>query len=232
MLVLSIITVVFNDRLGFVKTANSVFEQRQFYPGIEYIVIDGGSTDGTVEAIEQLSDGIDYWVSERDSGIYDAMNKGWRAANGNALLFLNAGDYFVGDVLSSLQVAPAFLPVKYVDIFGRFRNRPVVNQRSGISNCHQGIVFEAKSIAYDCTYDICADYKYFLEHGYSNKISMLPSKGHVFFDAVGVSATRVRERDRQIFDIRCQYFGTLVASVYELKPWLKRVVRSILGKIK
>lgn len=230
MVKLSIITVVYNDRAGFVKTANSVAEQREFYSDIEYIVIDGGSKDGTAEAIAEAGSTIDYWVSESDKGIYDAMNKGIRAAKGSALLFLNAGDYFVGDVLSSFCTAPAFLPVKYIDILGRFRNRPVEDPRRGISNCHQGIIFEAKAIEYDCAYDICADYKYFLDHGYDNKITMLSSKGYVFFDAVGVSATRVYERDRQIFEIRRQRFGSVVALIYESIPFLKRCIRIILRK--
>lgn len=227
---LSIITVVYNDRAGFIKTANSVTEQREFYSDIEYVVIDGGSKDGTAEAILEKAAEVDYWVSEPDLGIYDAMNKGIRAATGSALLFLNAGDYFVGDVLSTLRSAPAFLPVKYIDILGRFRNRPIENPRTGISNCHQGIIFEAKPIMYDCAYDICADYKYFLDHGYDNKITMLASKGHVFFDAVGVSATRIADRDRQIFDIRRQRFGLAVAIVYESVPLLKRCIRVVLGK--
>ncbi|WP_439856365.1 glycosyltransferase [Pseudomonas yamanorum] len=227
---LSIITVVYNDRAGFLKTAKSVAEQRRFYSDIEYVVIDGGSKDGTADAIVEAAIGIDYWVSEPDKGIYDAMNKGIRAATGSALLFLNAGDYFVGDVLSSFCTAPAFLPVKYIDILGRFRNRPIVNQRTGISNCHQGIIFEAKAIEYDCAYDICADYKYFLDHGYDNKITMLSSSGHVFFDAVGVSATRIHDRDRQILNIRRQRFGSVVALVYESVPFLKRCIRIILRK--
>lgn len=230
MVKLSIITVVYNDRAGFVKTASSVAEQRAFYSEIEYIVIDGGSKDGTADAISEASVGIDYWVSEPDKGIYDAMNKGLRAATGSALLFLNAGDYFVGDVLSSFRTAPAFLPVKYIDILGRFRDRPIVNERVGISNCHQGIIFEAKAIEYDCTYDICADYQYFLDHGYHKKITMLSSVGYVFFDAVGVSATRILDRDRQVFDIRRQRFGSIVALVYESVPFLKRCIRIILRK--
>jgi len=230
MVKLSIVTVVYNDRAGFIKTANSVAEQRGFYSEIEYVVIDGGSKDGTADAIAEASSGIDYWVSEPDKGIYDAMNKGIQAAKGSALLFLNAGDYFVGDVLSTFRTAPAFLPVKYIDVLGRFRDRPIENPRTGISNCHQGIIFEAKAIEYDCAYDICADYKYFLDHGYDNKIAKLSSSGYVFFDAVGVSSKRIHDRDRQIFEIRRERFGLVVALVYESLPFLKRCIRIILRK--
>lgn len=230
MIKLSIITVVYNDLVGFIRTAESVVAQREFYSNIEYIVIDGGSSDGTADALQNSLMSIDYWVSEPDLGIYDAMNKGIHAATGEALLFLNAGDYFVGDVLSSFCSAPSFLPVRYIDILGRFRKRPIENPRVGISNCHQGIVFEVKSIEYDCTYDICADYKYFLDHGYDDKVPVLPSSGYVFFDAVGISAQRITERDRQIFKIRRDRFGLVAAFIYESVPFLKRCVRAVLGK--
>lgn len=230
MVCISIITVVYNDRVGFLKTAASVLEQRKFYPDIEYVVIDGGSTDGTLDSIIELSAGLDYWVSEPDGGIYDAMNKGIKASTGSALLFLNAGDYFVGDVLSGFSTAPSFLPVKYVDIFGRFKDRPVVSVRTGIPNCHQGIIFESKSIYYDCAYDICADYQYFIDHNYSSNIDFVRSSGYVYFDAVGVSATRVVERDKQIFQIRRKRFGIFVAVIHEAYPMLRRFIRVLLKK--
>lgn len=87
---ISIITVNLNDLEGLKKTMQSVFEQT--WQKFEYIVIDGGSTDGSKEYIESNSDKIDYWISEKDSGIYNAMNKGIKVANGEYLLFLNSGD--------------------------------------------------------------------------------------------------------------------------------------------
>ncbi len=227
---LSIITVVYNDKIGFSKTIKSVIEQKLFFPAIEYIVIDGGSRDGTAQLIINYSSEIDCWVSEPDNGIYHAMNKGLVRATGDAILFLNAGDYFVGNVLSNLKIAPVFLKVKYIDIFNRFLNRPIVNERFGISNCHQGIIFENRGISYDENFSICADYKYFLDHGYSSKIHTIESDGFVFFDAVGVSSQKIKERDRQIFEIRKIYFGLFVALSYELKPFLKRCIRLLLGK--
>lgn len=87
---LSIITICYNDCPGLELTLKSVSSQtcRDF----EYIVIDGASTDGSAELLRQYSDIIDYAVSERDNGIYHAMNKGISRANGEYCLFLNAGD--------------------------------------------------------------------------------------------------------------------------------------------
>ena len=91
LLLLSIITVNFNDKPGLQKTFDSVFNQT--FRDFEYIVIDGGSNDGSKELIEEKSKHISFSVSEPDRGIYDAMNKGIGKARGEYLLFLNSGDY-------------------------------------------------------------------------------------------------------------------------------------------
>lgn len=92
---LSIITVNLNNRDGLKKTIESVISQT--YREFEWIIIDGGSTDGSRELIEEYADYLSYWVSEPDSGIYNGMNKGIRASNGEYLLFLNSGDYLYED---------------------------------------------------------------------------------------------------------------------------------------
>jgi len=91
---LSIITVNLNDAKGLVKTIQSVINQT--FKNFEYIVIDGGSTDESLEKINSFSESFAYWVSEKDNGIYDAMNKGIRRAVGDYCLFLNSGDYLNG----------------------------------------------------------------------------------------------------------------------------------------
>lgn len=97
-MLLSIITINFNNLEGLKKTMASVLEQT--WTAFEYIVIDGGSTDGSEAYIESQSHHIDYWVSEPDSGIYNAMNKGITKATGEYLLFLNSGDeLFSNEVL-------------------------------------------------------------------------------------------------------------------------------------
>jgi glycosyltransferase involved in cell wall biosynthesis len=94
---LSIITVNLNNKLGLQKTIESVVNQT--FSEYEYIIIDGGSTDGSVEIIKEFADKITYWVSEPDKGIYNAMNKGIKVAKGEYCLFLNSGDWFVNSSL-------------------------------------------------------------------------------------------------------------------------------------
>ena len=88
--IISIITVVLNDKKNIENTIKSVLEQN--YKNIEYIIIDGGSTDGTVNIINRYKDKINYWISEKDRGIYDAFNKGLEKAQGNLIGFVNSGD--------------------------------------------------------------------------------------------------------------------------------------------
>lgn len=87
----SLITINYNNRDGLQKTIDSVVAQT--FRDFEWIVIDGGSTDGSRELIEQFADHFAYWVSEPDGGIYNAMNKGIDAAHGEYLQFLNSGDW-------------------------------------------------------------------------------------------------------------------------------------------
>lgn len=92
---ISIITVVKNEACHLEETILSVIEKKAT-ADIDYLVIDGGSTDGTLDVIRKYADHISYWVSESDDGIYDAMNKGWTAADdGSFILFLGAGDRII-----------------------------------------------------------------------------------------------------------------------------------------
>lgn len=89
---ISIITISYNSCLTIEDTILSVINQT--YPHIEYIVIDGGSKDGTVDIIKRYENKISYWISEPDKGIYYAMNKGIAATTGEWINFINCGDSF------------------------------------------------------------------------------------------------------------------------------------------
>jgi len=88
----SIITVNYNNKTGLFNTIKSVINQT--FSDFEFIIIDGGSDDGSIEVIKEYSDRITYWVSERDNGIYNGMNKGIVQAKGDYVNFMNSGDTF------------------------------------------------------------------------------------------------------------------------------------------
>lgn len=100
-LLLSIITINYNNKVGLEKTIESVINQT--YNDFEYIVIDGNSSDGSQDIINEYNDKISYSISEPDTGIYNAMNKGIKIASGEFLLFLNSGDcLFDNNILSKV----------------------------------------------------------------------------------------------------------------------------------
>jgi glycosyltransferase involved in cell wall biosynthesis len=112
---LSIITVNYNNLEGLKKTVESVVNQT--WTAFEHIIIDGGSTDGSKEYIESQTATVDYWVSEKDSGIYNAMNKAIKAASGDYLLFLNSGDDLIdNDILKTANSKLVDKEIVYFDI--------------------------------------------------------------------------------------------------------------------
>jgi len=163
----SIITVVWNDAKGLEKTIKSVLSQ--IYENVELIVIDGSSTDGTVAVIKKYKDKIDYWVTEKDEGIFDAMNKGISASTGMWINFMNAGDTFVNSyVLNKI----AFNDLsQYTILYGnRIQNdiekKPTEIKElevGGFFACHQSMFFNKKllndCLKYNLKYKIYGDYE-------------------------------------------------------------------------
>ena len=88
----SIISINYNHKEGLIRTIKSVLCQNN--DNYEYIIIDGGSSDGSVDVIKDNAANIAYWVSEKDNGVYHAMNKGVAKAKGDYLIFMNSGDCF------------------------------------------------------------------------------------------------------------------------------------------
>ncbi|MBC7524970.1 MAG: glycosyltransferase [Flavobacterium sp.] len=89
---ISVITINYNDKVGLEKTIKSVLDQTA--TNFEFVIIDGKSTDGSTKIIENYKSKIDYWISEKDSGVYNAMNKGIKNAEGEFVIFMNSGDVF------------------------------------------------------------------------------------------------------------------------------------------
>ncbi|WP_035336223.1 glycosyltransferase family 2 protein [Dokdonia sp. PRO95] len=173
-MILSIVTVNMNDVLGLEKTITSV--QKQSFEDFEHIIIDGNSDDGSKELINKTQENYSYWISEPDKGIYDAMNKGIKAANGEYILFLNSGDDFFYD--DALQDAAVYLN-KYDFVYANIN----VKTRSGqyIKKCPDKLTFSylyknvpphqstfirldlfKKIGLYDTSLSIVADWKFFI----------------------------------------------------------------------
>jgi len=159
---ITVITVVFNGVAHFFDTFNSVINQT--YDNVEYIIIDGGSTDGTVDIIKQYEDQIDYWVSEKDAGIYDAMNKGLSKASGDFVININIGDLLldipVNELLNAIQ-----LNSLVVGFNVELGENGLFKPRSGLinkfDNClhHQGTFYSCKiAERYDVRYKVFADF--------------------------------------------------------------------------
>ncbi len=115
----SIITVSYNSAKTIEKTIISVLNQTS--KDFEYIIIDGGSTDGTIDIIKKYKDNISYWVSEKDGGIYDAMNKGTSISRGKYLNFMNSDDYFFSNY--ALEESTPFLNGEYDIVYGNMEVR-------------------------------------------------------------------------------------------------------------
>lgn len=171
---ISIITVAYNAKDEIEKTIKSVLEQS--YNNIEYIIIDGGSTDGTLEIIKKYEEKIDYWISEPDKGIYDAMNKGIRHAHGLWMNFLNAGDtYANNDVLVKMfSNNNDNTTLVYGDIFAIKENgEPLYVKaielkdknsiKKGMKVCHQAIFYHKKIMEdYDSNLKLKSEWKHLI----------------------------------------------------------------------
>lgn len=170
---ISVITVCYNAIQGIEKTISSVLSQT--YPDIEYIVIDGGSVDGTLDVIKKYKEKLSYVISEPDNGIYDAMNKGIKVATGEWINFLNAGDNFynirsIEDVFS--RNIPAEIDVVYGYQVHSYTYGKYVRKQLPLSSIYKGMPFGhessfvrtgvMKSIGFDTSYRIAADYHFFL----------------------------------------------------------------------
>jgi glycosyltransferase involved in cell wall biosynthesis len=128
---LSIITINLNNSAGLRKTIESIICQK--HNDFEFIVIDGGSIDGSLDIIKNYENKIDYWASEKDQGIYNAMNKGIQKSHGEYCFFLNSGDYFVkDDVLKKIFENEIQQDVVFGNMIVLFNNK-VVGKSKGKS---------------------------------------------------------------------------------------------------
>lgn len=194
---ITVITVSYNAVDSIETTILSVLNQS--YAFIEYIIIDGGSNDGTVGVIEKYADKISYWVSEPDRGIYDAMNKGISHASGVYCNFMNAGDSFYSfDIVKSIFSVKRDADVIYGDNVLQYDWGKIVLAPDNIVNMDKYMTFGhqtsftkiilLKKFGFDCSFKISADYNLFYNL-YINKYKFeyIPFSISLFEASGGVS---------------------------------------------
>lgn len=223
--VFTIITVTYNAERWLETTIQSVLSQS--YPNIEYIIIDGGSVDKTTDIIEQYKSGIAYSISEPDKGLYDAMNKGLKQANGDYVWFVNAGDSLysaetVQEIVNCLSGQGTFPDIIYgeteiVDGEGtvlgmrRLKTPEKLTWKSfkmGMLVCHQSFI--AKRIIapeFNLAYRFSSDFDWCIRclkestHVYNTKITLSR-----FLDA-GMTTNNRKASLKERYEIMCNYYG-------------------------
>lgn len=238
---ITIITVCYNAISSIEKTILSVINQT--YPNIEYIIIDGGSTDGTIDIIKKYEDKTTYWISEPDKGIYDAMNKGIKLATGEWINFMNCGDTFYSKTSISevFQKANLESDIIYGNTnlllsTGEYIQRgKVVTNLEYMPFVHQSSFSRSylmKKYGFDTKYKICADKNFFYTI-YQNKnkfeyvdVNISNYEGENGFSAVNAvnmfrEIGRIENKD-QTLSWRINF--TIFKYIYFLKSYIKSIL--------
>lgn len=219
---ISIITVTFNAKQTLERTILSIPESYD----LELIIMDGGSTDGTIDIIKKYTSRITHWVSERDGGIYDAMNNGLRHATGEYVWFINAGDR-MHDGAKNLRILINLIQSENPDII--YGETAIINSngenvgmrrlkaplklswhsfRWGMLVCHQSMLVR-RSIApeYDLQYRLVADFDWAIR---SMKRALHIVNSHLIlsdFEEGGTSTQHLKSSLKERFRIMTRHYG-------------------------
>ncbi len=217
MLKITVVTVCYNAADELEDTIQSVLNQD--YPDIEYIIIDGGSTDGSIDIIKKYADRISHWVSEPDKGIYDAMNKGIAAATGQYINFMNAGDKFasksaLSEVAESLGAGRP--DVIYGDTLIQERGIEYLVKPKDLEKvmpdrlpfCHQSALVAAdyhKAHPFDTTFRCAADYNMFYQayFHFKARFRYVPVVISNYDESAGFSKDNMKLTHRERYGIWC-----------------------------
>lgn len=191
-MIITIVTATYNAESVLENLINSIISQKT--DEIEFIIIDGGSTDGTIDIIKKYENYINYWISEPDKGIYDAWNKGVKAANGEWIMFLGADDELLSNALKqylNLLNKDNFSSYDYISAQNEYVNHD--NQiikllgnganwdimKKGMSAAHVASLHHKENLFgnvgfYNLDFKICADYEILLRKKQNLKSYFLP----------------------------------------------------------
>lgn len=220
---LTIITIVYNNVRDIERTINSVINQT--YKKIEYIIIDGKSTDGTLDIVEKYSNQISKIVSEPDKGIYDAMNKGLALATGDYVLFMNSGDeiydeHTVQEVFDSSPGADIYYGETEMyndnwESLGRRRHEAPeqfdwTSFKYGMNISHQAIYIRKSILTpYDLKYKYSSDIDWIIKAAKKSSNIVNVHRYVAKYLVGGMSKKKHRESLKERFQIFTKYYGLI-----------------------
>lgn len=241
--IFSVITITYNNRAGLSKTAKTVLSQTFQRKDFEWIIVDGDSNDGTQDDF-QLYD-ADMVISEPDTGLYDAMNKGIESAKGQFIVFMNAGDGFssrncLSIIAKRIEETPHVIDLIYGDSFeydckGNYyykKARPYRTILSGLFTHHQAILYSRAALGdlrYDLKYKIAADYdltlKFFCE---KPRRCEYIDRSLCIFEGGGISQRHIKlARDEQFQSRSANHIPLLVNVCVRAKQSLVSLLRKV-----
>lgn len=219
---ITIATVVYNGQELLEETILSVINQT--YSNVEFIIIDGGSTDNTIDIIRKYEHAIDYWISEKDEGIYDAMNKASELAKGKWINFMNCGDTFCNnEVINSIKFNDFS---NYVMVYGSAKifdgNRNFIKEQkarkmnkinllffiTGVV-CHQSVFYNRNvKFEYPKRYSLKGElYSYFEYLNYGKAIRLELNICNYFLEGVG--RKKIKKNTKEVWLVLKEHMGIL-----------------------
>lgn len=219
--VISIVTVVYNGGKHLEQTINSVLNQS--YDNIEYIIIDGGSTDNTLDIIKKYDSRIDYWISEPDSGIYNAMNKGSILCHGEYIAFMNSDDWYNDYAVKIIVDTINHYNVDYIagsvniyegNVISRVFAPDIKLYKDEMPIPHPGLFIKKKHLLnneFDESYKVIADYDLIIKLIKKNLTYTFIDSILANFRVGGISSES--NYDKEIFRLTYNHFGLYRATV-------------------
>lgn len=208
---LSIITINLNDKVGLERTISSV--RSQSFNDFEFIIVDGGSTDGSKDILEMNADIIHHFISEKDNGIYDAMNKGIKISQGEYLYFLNAGDVLTDyKVLESVfkdEITSPFVCTNFYTINQETKqlNTPYKNRDWSFS------IYDIYS-SYLCHQAFFIHQSMFNKYGLYSTDLKITSDWELFFIAIGINHEAVSYKDINLVEYNTEGLSSTIGGAY------------------
>ena len=236
---LSVITVTFNAEQTLERTLKSVCLQS--YPEIEHIIVDGLSTDHTIDLIHKYDNDKLLWISEPDNGLYDAMNKGIKMATGDYLCFLNAGDtFFANNTVELIMQSDSSADIIYgetaiVDNEGNFLHMRRLKApdkltwksfKQGMLVCHQAFIVKREiTEQYDLEYKFSSDFDWAIRMLKKSKVIINTNQFLINYLNEGVTTLNRKKSLKERYRIMVKHYGKVSTFLHHIRFIIRLAIK-------